>query len=500
MVTKETQNRILLILDLLVLGASFFISVFLRFHEKPGISEIARSYDGLYFLILEIILSPYVVVFFINEYGRKPLSEQDPFEKIVGVIKNQIIVFICLVVLLYLIRSGYWASRAVVIMTVCFSTVFGIIVRFLFGSYLKKRERKHLKRRKFLLITGDSAADRDAAMLKKVLGEGNEISCVVSRKEYAERNGSADFVNDFDEILVFLKEDGQDTLYRRSFQDTEKPVSFILNTGDAVSSMDMVELLGEIPVIRYSGLKEKCPVLGVGFSVTNLSEAVQYVRDNLERLKGKYICFGNVHTSVMARENDQYRTVQNSAAFVMPDGVPIHREQRKKGFLNACRVAGPDFMRLMFLSAMDGKTSMYFYGSTPETIDGLRKNLENNYPGIDLKGFESPPFRELTEEEDRETVDRINASGADILWVGLGAPRQENWMYEHRDKINALMLGVGAGFDFHAGAVKRAPVWIQKLGMEWLYRLTQSPKKLLGRYLITNTKFVIYKLFDLEPF
>ncbi len=241
---------------------------------------------------------------------------------------------------------------------------------------------------------------------------------------------------------------------------------------------------------------EKCPVLGVNFIVSDLNEAVRYIKDNISELKGKYICFGNVHTTVMAHDNREYRDVQNGAAFVMPDGMPIHKEQRRKGFKSACRVAGPDFMKEMFLSAMDGSVSMYFYGSSPDTIERLKKNIEIHYPGIDLKGFESPPFRKLSEEEDREAVERINASHADILWVGLGAPKQEYWMAAHRDKINALMLGVGAGFDFHAGTVKRAPRWMQRIGLEWLHRLFQDPLKLFKRYLVTNTKFLVYRMFD----
>ena len=243
-------------------------------------------------------------------------------------------------------------------------------------------------------------------------------------------------------------------------------------------------------------LDEKCPVLGVDFVVSNLREAVSCIKENIVSLKGQYICFGNVHTTVMAHENSEYRAVQNGAVFVMPDGVPIHWEQRKKGHKKAAQVAGPDFMREIFLSSMDGSLSMYFYGSTPETIAGLGKNLKKNYPGLDIRGLESPPFRHLSEEEDREAVDRINASGADILFVGLGAPKQEIWMASHKGRINALMLGVGAGFDFHAGTVKRAPKWMQKAGLEWLHRLFQDPGKLFKRYLVTNTKFLFYHIFD----
>ena len=123
-------------------------------------------------------------------------------------------------------------------------------------------------------------------------------------------------------------------------------------------------------------------------------------------------------------------------------------------------------------------------------------DLLKKYPGIDIRGMYSPPFRKLSEEEDAADIERINASGADIIWIGLGAPKQENWMHAHKDKINGVMMGVGAGFDFHAGTIRRAPKWVQKIGLEWLYRMSQDPKRLSRRYLVTNTKFMYYNLVD----
>ena len=131
----------------------------------------------------------------------------------------------------------------------------------------------------------------------------------------------------------------------------------------------------------------------------------------------------------------------------------------------------------------------YFYGSTPETLKLLKEKVEEKYH-LAIVGLESPPFRKLTEEEDRKVVERINAARADFVWVGLGAPKQEKWMYEHKGRINGLMIGVGAGFDYFAGNIKRAPMWMQKCSLEWLYRLMQDPKRLFKRYLVTNTKFL----------
>ena len=149
-------------------------------------------------------------------------------------------------------------------------------------------------------------------------------------------------------------------------------------------------------------------------------------------------------------------------------------------------------MEHMFRNTSDGSLTHYFYGAKQETLDALKVNLEKKYPGIVIKGLYSPPFRELTPKEDQADVDMINASGADIIWIGLGAPKQEKWMQAHKGRINGVMMGVGAGFDFHAGTIKRAPAWIQKIGLEWLYRLFQDPGRLIKRYVITNAKFFWY--------
>lgn len=240
----------------------------------------------------------------------------------------------------------------------------------------------------------------------------------------------------------------------------------------------------------------KYPVFGINYSIASIPGAVLYVKNHIDELRGKYICFSNVHTTVMGRENPEYKDVLNGAAFVFADGVPIAKRQHMSGFSKAERVAGPDFMKQMFEDTSDGKLSHYFYGATDETLNALKEDLLKKYPGIDIRGMYSPPFRKLSEEEDAEDIERINASGADIIWIGLGAPKQENWMHAHKDKVNGVMMGVGAGFDFHAGTIRRAPKWVQKIGFEWLYRMSQDPKRLSRRYLVTNTKFMYYNLVD----
>lgn len=237
-------------------------------------------------------------------------------------------------------------------------------------------------------------------------------------------------------------------------------------------------------------------ILGVNIAITNMQETVNLIIEHLEEIRGQFICLSNVHTTVMSEKDAEYREIQNSAFLALPDGSPLALVQRLRGYRSAEQVAGPDLMPAIWKATEHTEYSHYFYGSTPETIAALKKNLRSKYPDMKIAGMESPPFRSLTEEEDRQAVERINASGADFVWVGLGAPKQEKWMYEHQGRIHAVMLGVGAGFDFHAGTVKRAPDWMRRHYLEWLYRLVQDPKRLWKRYVQTNGQFVLLSIKD----
>lgn len=235
-----------------------------------------------------------------------------------------------------------------------------------------------------------------------------------------------------------------------------------------------------------------CKILGTNINVTNMDDTISYITENLEELKGDYICVSNVHTTVMAYRDKAYRRVQNGGAMALPDGQPLSIVSRKRGFSEARRVPGPDLMpAILDLSQKTGYRH-YFYGSTEATLEALRAALLRRYPKLRIAGMYSPPFRELTEQEDEEIISHINESGADFVWVALGAPKQEWWMYEHRHKIKALMLGVGAAFDFTAGTTKRAPMWMQRLCLEWVFRILRDPKRMLPRYLNTNFAFVYY--------
>jgi N-acetylglucosaminyldiphosphoundecaprenol N-acetyl-beta-D-mannosaminyltransferase len=233
-------------------------------------------------------------------------------------------------------------------------------------------------------------------------------------------------------------------------------------------------------------------ILKTNINVTNMKDTLRYIEDNLDKLSGDYICVSNVHTTVMSYENESYRQIQNNAAMALPDGAPLSGYCRLRGIKYARRVTGPDLMLEMFKISANKGYRHFFYGSRPETLDDMKKNILEKYPNMTIVGMYSPPFRELTKEEDDEIVDIINNANPDFIWVGLGAPKQEIWMSRHKGKFKGVMIGVGAGFDYFAGYIKRAPKIMQVLYLEWLYRLMQDPKRLWKRYVTTNVRFVQY--------
>ena len=233
-----------------------------------------------------------------------------------------------------------------------------------------------------------------------------------------------------------------------------------------------------------------CNILGVNIAAIDMDWLLDFTDRHIKELSGDYMCVSNVHTTVTSYEERAYCDVQNGGILAIPDGGPLSTVGRKRGFKNMKRTTGPSYMgEILKISVVKGYRH-YFYGSTEETLGKLRKALQRDYPGLQIAGMYSPPFRPLTEEENRLVVEQINEAAPDFLWIGLGAPKQECWMAEHQGKIKGFMVGVGAAFDYFAGNINRAPVWMQKSNLEWLYRLLQDPRRLFRRYLYTNTKFI----------
>lgn len=233
-----------------------------------------------------------------------------------------------------------------------------------------------------------------------------------------------------------------------------------------------------------------CTILGVNIAAINMSWLVEYIKNNIKELKGDYICVSNVHTTVTAYKNIEYKYIQNSGIMSIPDGGPLSSVGHKRGYLEMSRTTGPSFMEKIFSISVENGWKHYFYGSTDDNLEEIKRVLSEKYPGIHIVGMYSPPFRPITEQENREIIKNINDSNADFVWVGLGAPKQEIWMAQHQGKISALMVGVGAGFDYISGRLKRAPKWMQDNNLEWFYRLKQEPFRLFNRYWNTNWKFI----------
>jgi N-acetylglucosaminyldiphosphoundecaprenol N-acetyl-beta-D-mannosaminyltransferase len=207
--------------------------------------------------------------------------------------------------------------------------------------------------------------------------------------------------------------------------------------------------------------------------------------------ESRYVCICNVHSVVTTTSDVEFKIAVNNADMATPDGAPIAWALRQFGYASQERINGPDLMMKYLAEAERLGQTVFFYGSTDATLAKLRVALAKLFPGLRIGGTYSPPFRSLSLEEDEEIVEMINGSGANVVFVGLGCPKQEKWMAEHRGRINAVMIGVGAAFDYHAGVIKRAPIWWQRNGLEWLYRLGSEPRRLFKRYMVTNTLFVV---------
>lgn len=239
-----------------------------------------------------------------------------------------------------------------------------------------------------------------------------------------------------------------------------------------------------------ANVRRVASVLGSHIDALSWQEAIGIIFMWAQNRESKYVVLCNVHSVVTALLEDDHRNSLNGADMVAPDGMPVTWVLRKLGFTSQQRINGPDLMWKYCEEAEKTDQKIFFYGSTNAVLTSLESRLKAAFPELHIAGMYAPSFRELTATEDAEIIERVNLSGANVVFIGLGCPRQERWMLQHRGKINAVMLGVGAAFDYHAGTIKRSPKWMQNLGFEWLYRLASDPKRLWKRYLITNSIFI----------
>ena len=232
-------------------------------------------------------------------------------------------------------------------------------------------------------------------------------------------------------------------------------------------------------------------VLGVQVSAVDPARALDVVTDWMERGAREYVCVTGVHGVMESQRDEGLREVHNRSGLTVPDGMPLVWCAHRAGLADVQRVYGPDMMLAVLERAAERGWSSYFYGGADGVAAQLAESMLARFPGLRVVGSESPPFREITPEERAATQERINASGADLVWVGLSTPKQERWMADNRAGLHApALFGVGAAFDFHTGRVRQAPPWLQRSGLEWAFRLGVEPKRLWRRYLRNNPAFV----------
>ena len=232
-------------------------------------------------------------------------------------------------------------------------------------------------------------------------------------------------------------------------------------------------------------------LLGVRVHAINMNSAISQIAAWIAHRDRHYVCVTGVHGIMESRRDPSLRRIHNQAGLVTPDGMPLVWFGRLRGFSQMRRVYGPDLLLAACERSISTGWSHYFYGGGPGVAEKLAERLSARYPGLKVAGCSTPPFRALTSEEDAAAIAQINASGADLLWIGLSTPKQERWMAAHLNRVTVpVMLGVGAAFDFHAGLKPQAPRWMQRPGLEWLFRLASEPRRLWKRYLINNPAFL----------
>ncbi len=238
-------------------------------------------------------------------------------------------------------------------------------------------------------------------------------------------------------------------------------------------------------------------ILGIDLTVVPFGEAIEWLLKAATGSRTERVHFCTVHTLVEAQSDPALRDVLNTAAMVATDGLPLVWLARLEGVADAERVCGPDVLTSLCDRGRSLGLRHYFVGGRPGVPELLSDRLKARFPGLNVVGAESPPFRALTAEEDAALAARINDASPNIVWVGLGSPKQEFWAACHQEQLAVpLILPVGAAFDFHSGRVRRAPHWMQRAGLEWFFRLLMEPRRLARRYVLTNARFLSLLLLE----
>jgi len=242
-------------------------------------------------------------------------------------------------------------------------------------------------------------------------------------------------------------------------------------------------------------------ILGIPVHMVQIADVVALMTDWIthHRDRTHWVVVADMHAIIEAYKRQEFRSQIETADLTVPDGISLIKVARRKGVPLKTRVAGTDLMNAFFARHQHTGVKHFFFGDTDQTLARLREKLEEAYPGITIAGCYSPPFRPITSEEDAAMIQRINDARPDVLWVGLGLPKQEQWIHEHRARLHVpLMLGVGAAFKFLAGTVTRAPGWVGELGLEWLWRFAHEPRRLWRRIMIEGPQFLGHVALELS--
>jgi N-acetylglucosaminyldiphosphoundecaprenol N-acetyl-beta-D-mannosaminyltransferase len=244
--------------------------------------------------------------------------------------------------------------------------------------------------------------------------------------------------------------------------------------------------------------KSSFSVLGVRVDAVQIPDVLSQMEDWIHQHSAcRYIAVTDMHSVMQAQHSASFKKILHTADLVVPDGFPLVWLGRRKGFALQRRVYGPELMERFCQETATRGYRHFLYGGAPGVAEDLAARLAARFPGLQIAGTYCPPFRHLTPQEDQEAVSLINIARADVVWVGLGAPKQERWMAEHCTCLSAsVLVGVGAAFDFHTGRVAQAPRWMREHGLEWLFRLSREPARLWRRYLIYGTEFVALVLLE----
>lgn len=477
---------------------AYFASAGARYYLGRDMIQLFDMHDTVVFLPAALGSGLFSIIFYAVFGDYSTVRVKSIFRELVRIIFVQILSGVTITALLYLIQGNQF-SRVWLVLFVMTSIVLILIKRVAFSMFSLYWCRIHQGLSNIIIVGTGNNARRYYRGLEKVLHKECEYAGHLAPEADQHIPGYLGTYDMIDEIIdrtgadeaVICSEIEEQELNKLLIACAIKSVMVYIvpSYNDYLSGGRILSTYGDLNMVEVTALRVD-NILGVNIAVTSMESTIQTLTEKRNEWKGQYICVSNVHTTVMAHENPEYMKIQNEAVMALPDGSPLSAYSREGGKVNARRVTGPDLMRELLIRSKDNGFTHFFYGSTQDTLDKLRDKIETNYPGAKIVGMISPPFRELTPEEDEEYIRQINEADPDFLWVGLGAPKQEIWMARHKGKIHSLMIGVGAAFAFESGEVRRAPKWIQNMKLEWLYRLMQDPKRLFKRYFVTNIKYL----------